>query len=124
MAARKSTKESKHTPVLDALNDAVRQAKHLGSDDLPAIEAARALARKIDLADEYFDHLADYAADHESRPPSQDNVSIPSFLKYCESLGLTPAGRAKLAEQKTESKGGSKLGKYQSAVRAKRKPGK
>lgn len=41
-----------------------------------------------------------------------DNVSIPTYLKYCESLALTPAGRVKLGEKK-EAPGG-KLGKLRS----------
>lgn len=98
------------TPVLDALNDAVERAPHLGNLDKPAVEAARALARKIDLTDEYFEALAEDAAERKLKPPAQDNVSIPTFLKYCESLGLTPAGRAKLAEgKKPEAKTGGKL---------------
>lgn len=98
------------TPVLDALNIAVGQATHLGELDEPAIEAARALARKIDLTDLYFEALSDDAADRKLKPPSQDNVSIPTFLKFCESLGLTPAGRVKLTEgKKPEAKSGGNL---------------
>lgn len=112
------------TPVLDALNEAVAKATHLNKPvDAPAIEAARALARKIDLADEYFERLANYNADHDLRPPSADNVSIPTFLKYCESLGLTPAGRAKLTEgKKPEGKPGGKLASVSSIPRPKTDP--
>ena len=96
------------TPVLDALNMAIEKAKHLDAEvDGPAIEAARALALKIDMADLYFEELAERAEARKLRPPSPDNVSIPTFLKYCESLGLTPAGRGKLVGGKPE---GSKSG--------------
>lgn len=104
-------KKRMDTPVLDALNESVAKATHLNATvDAAAIEAARALARKIDLADEYFERLAAYHAENDLRPPSADNVSIPTFLKYCESLGLTPAGRTKLTEgKKPEGKPGGKL---------------
>lgn len=84
------------TPVLDALNKSIAAARHLTDMDAGAVEAARALALKIDAADEYLSALADYAVDKNLRPPSQDNVSPSALLKYCESLGLTPAGREKL----------------------------
>ena len=108
-------------PVLDALNEAVEKATHLGPLDEPAVEAARALARKIDAADLYMEALIDDAADHNLRPPSQDNVSIPAFLKYCESLGLTPAGRVRLVDQKPEASGGSKLGNLQAQAAKRRR---
>ena len=108
--------EAPVTPVLDALNDAVKVATHLGPMDAAAVEAARALARKIDLHDEYFEALTDDALVYDLRPPSQDNVSIPTFLKYCESLGLTPSGRARAEIEKPKggASGGSKLAQLQS----------
>lgn len=102
--------------VVEATEKAIAAAleeKILTDKDAGAIETLRALAVKIDLADAYFDALMADATEHGSRPPSQDNVSIPTYLKYCESLGLTPAGRAKLAEKKPEGKGG-KLGRLAS----------
>lgn len=104
---------TEQTPVLDALNVAVEKAKHLDDDiDAPAIEAARALARKIDAWDVIVEWAIEDAAATESRPrvPQNDNVSLSAFLKYCESLGLTPAGRGKLVEQKPEGKGGKLAG--------------
>jgi hypothetical protein len=52
----------------------------------------------------------DYLLTHEGLTPSGklDNVSVPTYLRYCESLGLTPAGRVKLSEKK-EPGGGGKL---------------
>ena len=115
MAAKKQP-QPPVTPVLDALNEAVSKATHLGPMDLPAVEAARALARKIDVVDAYMQALTEDARERDLRPPSQDNVSIPTFLKYCESLGLTPAGRTRAAVEtpKGGAQGGSKLAQLQS----------
>ncbi len=105
-----------HTPLLDATNAAIEAAAHLTPMDDGALAAIRALAVKIDMADEYFAALADDAQQNNRRPPSQDNVSIPTYLKFCESLGLTPAGRAKAAiEEGGESGGSSALGKLRLA---------
>lgn len=113
MPKRQEHKESH--PVLDALNAAVERAEHLGPLDAPVVEAARALALKIDMADKYFEALADDAADKKLRPPSQDNVSIPTFLKYCDSLGLTPIGRTRAEIESRADNSGSKLGKLRAA---------
>jgi hypothetical protein len=43
--------------------------------------------------------------------PQNDNVSISAYLKYCDQLGLTPAGRKSLELDKGGESGGSKLGK-------------
>jgi hypothetical protein len=89
------------TPVLDATNESIKAAKHLDPKiDAGAIETLRALALKVDMMDAYFEELAEYATEHRLRPPSQDNVSIPTYLKFAESMGLTPAGRAKLVDGK------------------------
>ena len=89
------------TPVLDATNKSIAAAKHLDAKvDAGAIETLRALALKVDMMDAYFEELADYATEHRLRPPSQDNVSIPTYLKFAESMGLTPAGRTKLTAGK------------------------
>lgn len=101
--------ERQDTPVLDALEGSVKAAAHLTPADAAAVQAARALALKIDMADRYFEELADSHAERNLRPPSQDNVSIPTFLKYCESLGLTPAGR-KVPAQADPAKGGAARG--------------
>lgn len=79
--------------VLDATNRSIAKAVEGGilDSDLAAapIAALRVLAQRIDDADTLADFLAIYATDNNLRPPSQDNVSIPTFLKYCEALGLT-----------------------------------
>lgn len=95
----------------DSLGDALarsvaegRAAGKLGASDEAAIVAANQVARKVDNADAYFQELAADAVDHRLRPPSQDNVSLPVFLKYLDALGLTPAARK---EKAAPSKGGA-----------------
>lgn len=79
----------------------------LSMRDEAAIVAAAQLARKIDLTDEYFAELERDAIKNHLRPPAQDNVSQPSFLKYLDALGLTPAARqTKVAGGKTGGSGG------------------
>lgn len=72
--------------VKEATQFALKAAEHLTKMDAGAIAALLKLADKID-----------YLMDHDgmSEDGKFDNVSIPTYLKYCESLGLTPAGRAK-----------------------------
>lgn len=79
--------------VAAALELALESAEHLTSVDSAAVAAARALALKIDMQDQYFQELADLARESKSRPPSVDNVSLPTFRNYLESLGLIPSGR-------------------------------
>ena len=85
--------------VEDACLKAVAAADHLDREgvDAAAVEALLALARKIDA----WDVIAGWALDDaggEGRPavPANDNTSLGSFLKFCESLGLTPVGRKSL----------------------------
>lgn len=98
--------------ILDATEAAIRAAKHLTEMDRGAVETLRALALKIDLQDVYYEALqAEYQA-RGLKPPAQDNVSIPTYLKFCESLGLTPAGRVKANPKggaPAAEAGGSKL---------------
>lgn len=79
----------------EAFEASVSAASHLTDADAAAIEAARALARKIDAWDVIVDWAVEDAAESESRPkvPQNDNVSLASFLKFCDALGLTPAAR-------------------------------
>jgi hypothetical protein len=100
--------------LLDATNAAIAAAKHLTPMDAGSVEAIRQLAVKIDVMDDYFDALADDAVEHNRRPPSQDNVSIPTYLKYAEALGLTPNGRTKALIEAPKGAGASgTLGKLQ-----------
>jgi len=107
---------AEYTTVLDATEASLRAAKHLTPMDDGAIEALRALAHKIDTDDALRGAYLDLqvGGDRPVRPLQLDNVSIPTYLKYAESLGLTPAGREKLAAKPAAPKG--KLGELR-AVR-------
>jgi hypothetical protein len=99
------------TDLIEATESAVKAAKHLTDLDKGAVEAMMALARKIDAWDqivEYaLDDMAGEACGGRPKVPQNDNVSISAYLKFCESLGLTPAGRVKLTEgKKPEAKTG------------------
>lgn len=77
--------------VRTAFDTSVKAATHLTDMDAGAVEAARALADKIDAWDVIVEWALEDAAETESRPkvPQNDNVSLASFLKYCQALGLT-----------------------------------
>ena len=105
------------TELVDATERAIKAAKHLTDMDIGAVQSLRILALKIDADEERWERLADDAAENKLRPPSIDNVSIPTYLKYCEALGLTPAGRLKISTKQPEgggASGGSALGKLRS----------
>ena len=92
--------------IVDATEAAIKAATHLTVMDKGAVEALRFLAKKIATEDTLRDMALEWAAEDEKRrPPSVDNVSIPTYLKFCESLGLTPAGRVRL-DMKKEPTGG------------------
>lgn len=103
--------------ILDATEKAIAAATHLTPMDVGAVEALRSLATNIDAADERWEAREQDAREHDLRPPALDNVSIPTYLKFCESLGLTPAGRVRL-DAKKEPAGGN-LAKLRS-VKARR----
>lgn len=77
-------------------------AAALGAIDAGAVEALRALARKIQVWDVIVDFALDDAADGKTRPavPQNDNVSLSAYLKYCDQLGFSPAGRKSLDMKK------------------------
>lgn len=77
--------------VVEATDRAIRAASHLTAADAGAVEALRRLAAMVD------------------NPPAKvDTVSLPTYLRFCESLGLTPAGRKRLDEKREQA--GGKLG--------------
>ena len=83
--------------LVAALDRSLRNAKHLRARDAAAVAAARALARKIDAWDVIVDWaLEDASMNSNGRPavPANDNVSLATFLKYMDSLGLLPGGEA------------------------------
>ncbi len=83
-------------PVFDATRQAVADAEHLTPLDQPAVAVLLDLAKTIDGMDE--------------RPATApvDNVTVPTFRRYLEDLGLTPAARSKLNIKQVKAK--SKLG--------------
>lgn len=103
--------------LVEATASAVEAATHLTPADDGAVAAMLALARKIDAWDQIVEYALDdiAGAAKGARPavPQNDNVSLSAYLKFCDQLGLTPAGRAKLVEKKPEGKGG-KLGRLSS----------
>ena len=105
------------TELVQATEDAIAAAKHLTDMDQGALEALRALARKIDAWDQIVEWAIEDARGAEGKRPAvpqNDNVSISAYLKYCDQLGLTPAGRKSLELDKGGESGGSKLGKLRS----------
>lgn len=84
----------------EALDRAVADSSHLSVRDAAAIAAARALADKIDAWDVIVEWAKDDLAGNPrpgARPavPQNDNVSLPSFLKYLEALQLVPPAAEK-----------------------------
>ena len=93
--------------LVSATKAAIRAAKDAGqltNADMASCVAILAVATKIDAQDSYFKALLADSVEHGTRPPSQDNVSLPTFLKYAEALGLTPSGRAKAAPKVATTK--------------------
>jgi hypothetical protein len=81
-------------PVAEATETSIQAATHLTAVDRGAVEALRTLAVAIDAL----------AATGGVREDGKlDNVSVPTYLKFCESLGLTPVGRSRLPEKKAEA---------------------
>jgi hypothetical protein len=100
--------------LVNETEHSIAAAKHLTEMDKGAVEALRALARKIDAWDQIVEWALDDArAKDGGRPtvPQNDNVSISAYLKYCDQLGLSPAGRKSLELDRGGESGGSKLGK-------------
>ena len=87
------------TSLVEATEASIKAAAHLTAMDSGAIDALLKLARKIDAWDQIVEWALDDAASKEgARPavPQNDNVSISAYLKYCDQLGLSPAGRKAL----------------------------
>lgn len=131
--------EPQRGEVWAALEEAIEKAtaeRRLDAKDKATLAAARVLARKIDeeqarwdycyeWEQRWFEWSRDVDGDFDAeppkappKPPPMDNVSLPTFLRYCESLGLTPAGRGRIpgAPKEGSGSGGSKLGKITSAI--------
>lgn len=80
--------------TLAALNEAVIEAGNkLGPLDGAAVAAARILAEKIDHMTDEPPAVSESGELIEGKRLVLDNVTLPTFLKYLDALGLTPAGR-------------------------------
>jgi hypothetical protein len=79
-------------PVFAATELAVKASSHLTDADRGTVAVLMDLARTIDGMD-----------DRDAEAPL-DNVTIPTYLKYSDALGLTPLSRLKL--EKPEVRGG------------------
>ena len=78
-----------------ALDRSLESATHLTQLHAATVRAARDLARKIDAWSVIVDWALEDVSDGDGntgRPavPANDNVSLASFLKYMNDLGLTP----------------------------------
>ena len=62
--------------IIAATELSIKAAAHLTDLDAGAVAALRALAVRLGTTD-----------------PEKDNVTLPTYLKYCEALKLTPASR-------------------------------
>ncbi|MFD4438999.1 hypothetical protein ACFWPK_04375 [Nocardia sp. NPDC058519] len=81
-------------------NDAIAAASHLTPMDMGAVAVLRQLAKTLDKL---------LKTGFVTESGKFDNVSMPTYLRYCESLGLTPAGRRQIAPKEPPS-APSKLG--------------
>lgn len=90
--------------VQEATERSIAAAAHLTELDAGAVAALRALANKIDHWDDVVDAAYGQNEDGKLPVPMHDNTSIPTFLKYCETLRLTPASRG-VTVGESEAKG-------------------
>lgn len=77
--------------VQDALERALRNAKHLKAVHAPAVAVMRSLAWKLDNWNTLAEIAIEESRETGGRPkvPQNDNVTAATFLKYCAALGLT-----------------------------------
>ncbi|MFW6157064.1 MAG: terminase small subunit [Armatimonadota bacterium] len=90
-------------PVTAATERAIASAAHLDDEMAGTCEVLRVLARTIDGM-----------PDRDPDAP-MDNVTIPTYLKYAEALGLTALSRAKL--DLPEGRRGSRLDQLRGQTR-------
>lgn len=85
--------------------EAAYRAKLLGPSDAGAVAVLVHMAEQID------------AQVNGLTPDGKlDNVSVPTYLKFCDALGLTPTSRKRLTADAPAEKGasGGKLGQLKS----------
>lgn len=106
-------------PVRNALDKALTAARKqevVSELDAGTIRAAQALADKIDAWDQIVEWAFEDQREAEASRcavPANDNVSLASFLKYMNDLGLTPAARATATGKATGKSGGAPVGKLE-----------
>jgi len=107
--------------VREALDSAVAGATHLTARDAGVVAAARALADKIDAWDVIVQWaIEDAEAVKGARPkvPANDNVSLPTFLKFLDALQLVPpAEKAKPGPASTASPAQQELNAMREGLR-------
>lgn len=88
--------------VVAGTEASILAASHLTSADDGAVAVLRGIAKQVD-----------YLLEHDGINESGkfDNVSPSLYLKYCESLGLTPAGRKALDMKRVEAPSESSIAK-------------
>jgi hypothetical protein len=82
-------------PIRLATDKSIRAATHLTDADAGMVATLKMLADRLDVLT-----VNDWVVEGKL-----DNVSVPTFLRYCEHLGLSPAGRKDI-EAKKEAAGG------------------
>lgn len=97
--------------IAEATDRSIRAATHLSEVDAGAVQMLRGLANTVDeiLANGLITASGKF-----------DNVTIPVYLKFCESLGLTPGGRG-MEFEKPKAGAGGKLAQLR-LVQQKAKP--
>jgi hypothetical protein len=96
---------TKFCSVQDATERSLKNAKHLRAINAGPVAALLALAQRIDVL------IANQGSDESGR---LDNVSIPTYLKYCQALGLTPEPDV-LEKQAAQSKPKSAIERFMEA---------
>ncbi|NWN89196.1 MAG: hypothetical protein HLX51_11765 [Micrococcaceae bacterium] len=85
--------------VYEATEKAVKAADHITDEDAGAVATLLHVAQQID------------AQTNGLTPDGKlDNVSVPTYLKYCDALGLTPVSRVRWFEGAKKEGSGGKLG--------------
>lgn len=79
-----------HETLSEALERSLRNARQLKAKDAATVAAARSLARRIDCWDELAKLALEQAGNKRAAVPQNDNTLLPTYLKYCDALGLTP----------------------------------
>lgn len=88
--------EFERESVSAALERSIAAASHLTDRDAGAVAAARALAAKIDAWDQIVRWAVEDAGETgRPRVPANDNVSLPSLLKFLDALQLVPPAEKK-----------------------------